>query len=63
MTTLSAMTSRASSSRRRSFPVTVTQLPVVRCAQCGQTIAHRAGEASAVLTVHYEQAHADVVPS
>lgn len=45
------------SSRRRSFPVTVTQLPVVRCAQCGRTIAHRPGQASSVLTDHYERAH------
>jgi len=56
------MTSRSSSPRRRAFPVTVTRLPVVRCAQCGQAIAHRAGEASAVLTAHYERAHADAVP-
>ncbi|MBL8930138.1 MAG: hypothetical protein JNL54_08455 [Kineosporiaceae bacterium] len=51
------------STRRRSFPVTVTQLPMVRCAECGRTMAHRAGEASAVLTAHYQQSHAEAVRS
>jgi hypothetical protein len=55
------MTTRGNSSRRRSYPVTLTQLPVVRCAHCGQTMAHRGGQASAVLTAHYEQTHADAV--
>lgn len=51
--------SRGSARSRKSFPVTVTHLPVVRCAICGRTMAHRPGEgeASAVLTAHYEQAH------
>jgi hypothetical protein len=44
------------------FPVTVTQLPVVRCQICGRTVAHRAGDASAVLTAHYRRAHADALP-
>lgn len=45
--------------RKKAFPVTVTHLPLVRCAVCGRTVAHRPGEgeASAVLTAHYEQAH------
>ncbi|MFZ0160633.1 MAG: hypothetical protein WAL50_16515 [Kineosporiaceae bacterium] len=51
------MTTRGTSSRRRSYPITVTHLPVVRCAHCGRSIAHRAGQASAVLTAHYQQAH------
>jgi hypothetical protein len=46
--------------RRRPSPVTVTRLPVVRCAECGRTIAHRPGEAGAVLTAHYRQTHSDV---
>jgi hypothetical protein len=47
--------------RTRTFPITVTQLPVVRCAICHREIAHRPGQASAVLTAHYAQEHADVV--
>ncbi|MFN8080580.1 MAG: hypothetical protein U0Q19_13565 [Kineosporiaceae bacterium] len=55
------MSTTRPSTRRRSFPVTVTQLPVVRCAECGRTMAHRTGQASAVLTAHYEQAHAQAI--
>ena len=44
-------------------PVTVTQLPLVRCAVCRQTVAHRPGQASAMLTRHYEGAHPDMVAS
>jgi len=43
-------------------PVTVTQLPLVRCAVCRRTVAHRPGEASAVLTKHYQKAHPELVP-
>ena len=52
--------SRSTSSR---YPVTVTQLPLVRCAVCQRTVAHRPGQASAVLTKHYENAHPDIVGS
>jgi hypothetical protein len=45
---------------RRTYPVEVTHLPLVRCAVCGRTIAHRPGHASAVLTDHYAAAHADL---
>ncbi|MBK6870564.1 MAG: hypothetical protein IPG94_03975 [Kineosporiaceae bacterium] len=55
------MSTSRPSTRRRSFPVTVTQLPVVRCAECGRTMAHRTGEASAVLTAHYEQVHLEAI--
>jgi hypothetical protein len=41
------------------FPVTVTQLPVTRCEVCGRTLAYRAGQASEVLTKHYEKMHPD----
>jgi hypothetical protein len=41
----------------RTFPVTVTQLPVIRCQVCRATMACRAGQASAVLTEHYRRAH------
>jgi ribosomal protein S27E len=33
----------------------------VRCAVCGRLLAHRAGEASRVLTAHYAQEHAAVL--
>jgi hypothetical protein len=41
----------------RRFPVTVTRLPLVRCQICQQTVAHRPGKASEVLTEHYRRAH------
>lgn len=42
-------------------PVTVTQLPLVRCAVCQRTVAHRPGQASAVLTKHYQRSHPEIV--
>lgn len=45
---------------KRSFPVTVTKLPVVRCQLCQATLAHRPGEAGETLTRHYEQHHPEV---
>jgi len=39
------------------YPVTVTQLPVLRCEICQRTIAHKPGQASEVLTEHYRRAH------
>ena len=45
------------------YPVTVTHLPLVRCAVCRRTVAHRPGEASAMLTKHYEKAHPEMVGS
>lgn len=52
-----------SNSTSARHPVTVTQLPLVRCAVCRRTVAHRPGEASAVLTKHYERAHPEMVGS
>ncbi len=52
------MSSSGSASRQ---PVEVSYLPVVRCAICRRTVAHRPGEASAVLTKHYERAHPEIV--
>jgi hypothetical protein len=46
-----------STSRRNSFPVTVSRLPVVRCQVCDRTVAHRPGEAGSALTEHYRRAH------
>jgi hypothetical protein len=43
--------------RRRAQPVTVTKLPVVQCQVCRKKMAHRPGEASKVLTKHYEKEH------
>jgi len=39
---------------------TVTHLPLVRCAVCRRTVAHRPGHASIVLTKHYENAHPEL---
>jgi hypothetical protein len=52
-----------SNSSSARHPVTVTQLPLVRCAVCRRTVAHRPGEASVVLTKHYEKAHPAIVAS
>jgi len=52
-----------SNSTSSRYPVTVTRLPVVRCAVCRRTVAHRPGEASFVLTKHYEKAHPELVGS
>ena len=54
---MDAMTNSTSA----SHPVTVTHLPKVRCAVCRRTVAHRPGEASVVLTKHYQKAHPEMV--
>lgn len=48
-------------SASKSFPVTVTQLPVTRCEICQCTVAYRPGGASAALTKHYELKHRDAL--
>jgi hypothetical protein len=45
------------SAASRRFPVTVTQLPTVRCQVCQRTVAHQPGKASEVLTEHYRREH------
>jgi hypothetical protein len=49
-----------SNSTPSRYPVTVTHLPLVRCAVCRRTVAHQPGEASVVLTKHYEKAHPEM---
>lgn len=41
--------------------MTVTRLPVTRCEICKRTLAHRPGEASAVLTEHYRRTHPEAL--
>jgi hypothetical protein len=48
-------------SATKSFPVTVTHLPVTRCEICGRTVAYRPGEASTALTKHYQLMHKDAL--
>ena len=51
-------------SASKSFPVTVTQLPITRCTICQRTVAYRpgvTGAASAALTKHYELKHQDAL--
>jgi hypothetical protein len=48
-------------SAAKSFPVTVTQLPVTRCEICQRTVAFRPGEASEALTKHYKLLHKDAL--
>jgi len=50
-----------SSRSSRHFPVTVTQLPVVRCQICKRTVAYRPGKISEVLTEHYRRAHPEAL--
>ena len=57
--TMETMSNSASS----CYPITVTGLPLVRCAVCRRTIAHRPGDASVVLTKHYEKTHPEMVSS
>jgi hypothetical protein len=52
-----------SGTRRRTFPVTVRQLPVVRCDLCDQTVAHPPGQAADALTKHYQREHPSALPS
>jgi hypothetical protein len=47
--------------RRRTADVTVTRLPVVRCANCKQTMAHQPGKAQEVLTEHYRKKHPEIL--
>jgi hypothetical protein len=49
---------RSESSR---FPVTVSRLPVTRCEVCGRTLAYQPGQASAVLTQHYNRMHPEAL--
>jgi hypothetical protein len=48
-------------SAAKSFPVTVTHLPVTRCEICDRTVAYRPGQASAALTKHYQLMHKDAL--
>jgi hypothetical protein len=50
-----------STPRRTPYPITVTQLPVVRCQICDRTVAHRPGEAGRALTDHYRRAHPELL--
>jgi hypothetical protein len=48
-------------SKTPRFPVTVTQLPLVRCAVCARTLAHQKGAAADVLTAHYTRQHPELL--
>jgi hypothetical protein len=52
-----------SNSSSRSFPVTVTHLPVTRCQICHRTVAYRPGKISEVLTGHYLRVHPQALGS
>jgi hypothetical protein len=45
----------------RSFPVTVTHLPVTRCQFCCRTVAYRPGTISEALTEHNRRAHPEAL--
>jgi hypothetical protein len=46
-----------SKTTRKTFPVTVTRLPVVRCQICGRSVAHPRLSAGDALTEHYRREH------
>ena len=50
-----------SNSTRKTYPVTVTRLPVVRCTVCGRTVATARGSAADALTEHYRKVHPEVL--
>ena len=50
-----------SKSSSRRFPVTVSQLPVMRCQICHRTVAYQPGKASEVLTEHYRRTHPEML--
>lgn len=50
-----------SSSRRVRHPVTVRQLPLVRCSVCRRTLADEVGAAEVVLTWGYQREHPELL--
>jgi hypothetical protein len=42
---------------RKTFPVTVSRLPVVRCQVCGRSVATPRTTATDALTEHYRREH------
>lgn len=46
---------------RKTFPVTVTRLPVVRCQVCGRTVASPRTSAGDALTEHYRREHPELL--
>jgi hypothetical protein len=51
-----------SKSPSRRFPVTVTELPVIRCQICHRTVAYGPGSPSGILTEHYGR-HCQQMPA
>jgi len=50
-----------SNPRSKSYPVTVTRLPVVRCTVCGRTVANVRTSAGEALTEHYRRVHPELL--
>jgi hypothetical protein len=50
-----------SNSTRKTFPVTVTRLPVVRCTVCGRSVATARLSAADALTEHYRRSHPELL--
>jgi hypothetical protein len=48
-------------STRKTFPVTVTRVPLVRCTVCGRTVANPRSAAGNALTEHYRRAHPEIL--
>jgi hypothetical protein len=46
---------------RKTFPVTVTRLPVVRCTVCGRSVANPRASAGDALTEHYRRTHPEIL--
>jgi hypothetical protein len=47
--------------RRQPFPVTVRQLPLVRCSLCDHTLSYQPGQTTAALTAHYQREHSEAM--
>ncbi|MDQ1286777.1 MAG: hypothetical protein QG622_342 [Actinomycetota bacterium] len=52
---------RVSRPSRKTFPVTVTRMPVVRCQICGQNVTNLRVPAAEALTEHYRRDHPELL--
>lgn len=46
---------------RKTFPVTVTRLPVIRCQVCDRPVANPRLAAADALTEHYRREHPEIL--
>jgi hypothetical protein len=46
---------------RKTFPVTVSRLPMIRCQVCGRSVAHPRTSPGVALTEHYNREHPELL--